>query len=156
MIQKRADDLTNSVHAYPARGLVVEDSRAVRTMVCRFLNARQIFTREACDGLIAWELVQRSRFDVIITDVEMPHWTGIDLVAAMRRSSDDWIRNTPVIVTSTVSTPEVCEAAREFYSTYFMPKPLVAGQLDVMLQLVATMQRDRQNRWSTTPINGVI
>jgi YesN/AraC family two-component response regulator len=108
-------------------------------MVCRFLNARQVVTREAADGLAAWELMQLARFDIVITDIEMPFWTGLDLVTAMRRSDDEWIRNTPVIVTSTVTRADVCEAVREFPSTYFMSKPLVSAQLDVMLRMVATM-----------------
>jgi CheY-like chemotaxis protein len=156
MIQKQTDNLPASLHAYPARGLVVEDSRAVRTMVCRFLSSRHVSTREAADGLAAWDLLQRAQFDVVITDIEMPFWTGLELVTAMRHSADEWIRNTPVIVTSTVTRSDVCEAAREFRSTYFMSKPLVVAQLDVMLRMVATMQRHGQRHWAETQFDDTV
>ena len=150
MIQKRTECQPANTNAYPGRGLVVEDSRAVRTLVSRFLHDRHIVTLEAADGVSAWEMIQRFSFDIIITDIEMPRWTGMDLVKAMRNSSNHWIRQTPVIVTSTVATPETWQAACEFHSTYFMSKPLSAGQLDVMLRLVATMQRLRDSRLNAT------
>jgi DNA-binding response OmpR family regulator len=144
MIQKRVDGPTNDLSVYPARGLVVEDSRAVRAMVSRFLIARHIIATESSDGLCAWHLLMKQRFDVVITDVEMPLWTGLDLVHAMRTSHNLWIRSTPVIVTSSLKSEAINDAVTSFPSTYFMPKPLEVAELDVMLRLVATMHRMRR------------
>lgn len=144
MIQKRVDGPTKDISVYPERGLVVEDSRAVRAMVSRFLVDRHIVATEASDGLLAWYLLMKQRFDVVITDVEMPIWTGLDLVHAMRTSHNLWIRDTPVIVTSSLKNLAIDDAVASFHSTYFMPKPLDVAQLDVMLRLVATMRRIRR------------
>ena len=144
MIQKRVDGPISDISVYPARGLVVEDSRAVRVMVRHFLLDRHIIATESSDGLFAWHLLMKQRFDVVITDVEMPLWTGIDLVHAMRASRDLWTRDTPVIVTSSLKNPAIGDAVASFHSTYFMPKPLDVAQLDVMLRLVATMRRIRR------------
>lgn len=144
MIQKRVDDPISDISVYPARGLVVEDSRAVRAMVSRFLVDRHIVATEASDGLFAWYLLMKQRFDVVITDVEMPLWTGLDLVHAMRISHNLWIRETPVIVTSSLKSSAIDDVVASFPLTYFMPKPLEVAQLDVMLRLVATMRRIRR------------
>jgi len=65
--------------------LVVDDLSTVRKVVARILaNIGVSNILQAKDGQEAFELVQRDRPDVIITDWEMPRLTGIELVKKLR------------------------------------------------------------------------
>ncbi|MEK7697560.1 MAG: diguanylate cyclase, partial [Pseudomonadota bacterium] len=56
----------------------------------------------AKDGAEAWELLQHSAaIELILTDIQMPHLTGHQLLVKIRKSDDVRLRNLPVIVMTT-------------------------------------------------------
>ena len=57
--------------------LVVEDNRLVRELVSNVLRLEGHEVVEACDGVIALEMLQTLRFDLVITDFVMPKLKGI-------------------------------------------------------------------------------
>lgn len=70
----------------PRRILCVEDEPAVREVLALHLRRQAYEVETAPDGLTAWQRVANdfARFDVIITDNQMPQLSGIDLVAKLR------------------------------------------------------------------------
>lgn len=70
----------------PARRkiLVAEDSITSRTLLKNILTAAGYEVQVAVDGAAAWEILQQNPFDVVISDVEMPHMNGFDLTAKIR------------------------------------------------------------------------
>ena len=60
--------------------LVVEDNRLVRELVSNVLRLEGHEVVEACDGVIALEMLQTLRFDLVITDFVMPKLNGIKFV----------------------------------------------------------------------------
>lgn len=131
---------------YPRRVLVVDDAKATRELFNHLLNRRGIQASFTEDGLEAWVLLQQKPFDVVITDVEMPRWSGIDLVRAMRESLYQRIRTTPVIVSSSIKSPRVLNTVRSYQATYLLSKPVTATRLDVLLRMIATVRR--RGGWS--------
>ncbi len=85
--------------------LVVDDSRAARRFVIRVLSnlGLQHFT-EAEDGLAAVAALQRSPFDLVVTDYNMPRLDGQGLLRYIRNESCQ--RQLPVLMV----TSESCEA----------------------------------------------
>jgi CheY-like chemotaxis protein len=59
--------------------LVVEDEPASLKILRRFLNHEGYETAGANDGLEAKELLGQSRFDLVLSDVKMPHLDGVAL-----------------------------------------------------------------------------
>lgn len=78
------------------RLLVVEDAAAVRTLVTRMLTSTGYSVESAEDGQQGWEALCAERFDLLITDHEMPRLTGLDLLRRVRSR----LRELPVIFTS--------------------------------------------------------
>src|SRR5262249_19647247 len=52
----------------------------------------------AVDGMDGWNKVRAEKFDLVVSDIDMPRMTGIQLVAAMR--GDQRLRDLPVVIVS--------------------------------------------------------
>lgn len=83
------------------RILVVDDSAITRGMVTRLLSAVGYDIRQAEDGLQALEVVRSEAVDLVLTDIDMPNMTGVELIREVRATKDH--RNLPIIVMSTRS-----------------------------------------------------
>jgi len=76
--------------------LVVDDSSTVRNLVEFVLDADGFKIFQAEDGLQAWDLLQRVKPSLVLTDCEMPKMSGIELVQRIRGS--DQFNDMPVIM----------------------------------------------------------
>lgn len=62
--------------------LLAEDQAMVRGALAALLRLNsQHEIHEAADGDSAWQLLKTDRFDVLLTDIEMPGRSGLDLAA---------------------------------------------------------------------------
>jgi len=64
----------------PGRILVVEDDRDLRQLNARALIHSGYAVDTAEDGAAGWEALQANRYDLVITDNNMPRLTGIELL----------------------------------------------------------------------------
>lgn len=67
----------------PARILVVEDNRDVRTLLRIELSMLHEVI-EAPDGLAGWKAFEEKRPDLVVTDLGLPGLNGLDLCARIR------------------------------------------------------------------------
>ncbi len=91
----------------PPRILVVDDSRMIRSMLLRLLEPLEAVVATAEDGAEALELAQSEPFDLVISDIEMPHMDGFELCRRLKQQPDT--QATPVIILSTIDTEESIE-----------------------------------------------
>jgi two-component system sensor histidine kinase and response regulator WspE len=96
MRSRRITDLesTRSVK----RLLVVDDSLTVREAERQMLENAGYEVDVAVDGLEAWSAVRLANYDLVITDVDMPRMTGIELVKRIR--SEGPRQDVPIIIVS--------------------------------------------------------
>ena len=80
--------------------LVVDDSMLIRYTVCCFLERRGFAVEFAADGAEALEVLARVRPDLIVTDLQMPKMSGMELISALKGK------------TETASIPIIIVAAR--------------------------------------------
>ncbi len=88
----------------PYRVLLAEDSPFFRQMIANYLSAAGYEVETATDGLEAWEKLQKESFDVLITDIEMPHMTGIELAKKIR--ADERLANLPIMALTSLASDE--------------------------------------------------
>jgi two-component system, chemotaxis family, sensor kinase CheA len=81
--------------------LLVEDSLVIRTQMTRILKAAGYTVIAANDGLEGWEKLKAGQFDLVVSDVEMPRWSGIELTNEIRKHSE--YQNLPVVLVTTLS-----------------------------------------------------
>jgi two-component system cell cycle sensor histidine kinase/response regulator CckA len=114
--------------------LVVEDDPVVRrisTGVLRELGYRVI---EAQHGLEALEVCQNANgsFDLIFTDVVMPHLGGPELVERLQSQN----RSFKVLFTSGFNEHPAVERSRRVGNIFFLEKPFTEEQLGAMVRRV--------------------
>jgi CheY-like chemotaxis protein len=105
-----------------ARVLVADDSRAVREAVARMLVADGYVVDIAEDGAQAWTMLHEVRYDLLVTDLEMPRLTGFQLIEKVRASRD--LGHLPVVVVSSKT-----ENAPHLRADAFLPKPVSRGDI---------------------------
>ncbi|MEW6777502.1 MAG: response regulator [Bdellovibrionota bacterium] len=110
------------------RILVADDASVMRRLLGHWLN-KMVFCQvvEAQDGLEAIRKVQEAQaagvpFDLVLTDVKMPHVDGIRLVEYVRGK----LANTqvPIVVITTFADPDLRDKALEAGANGYITKPL--------------------------------
>mgnify|MGYP006304828597 CR=1 FL=1 len=66
--------------------LVVDDEPRIRELLSDLLSGPTLQVSLAGDGLEAVRLLRRRRFDVVVTDLNMPGMNGVDLLRWMKRN----------------------------------------------------------------------
>jgi two-component system chemotaxis response regulator CheY len=121
----------------PLRVLVVDDSAAARLLVADAVLASgrrqglEASISEAVDGFEALRLLPRQKFDLVLTDVNMPVLSGLELIRLIRARPDQ--RHLPIIAISTERQPEDIQMAREAGADGYLAKPFEAATLDRLL-----------------------
>ena len=81
------DDDSMPAPAPPLRVLVVDDDELIRLFVNRVLSEAGYQTTIAVDGADAIAAAARGGFDLLLTDVVMPHMDGPELAARLRQDN---------------------------------------------------------------------
>ncbi len=80
------------------RVLVVDDSITVREMQRQLLESRGYVVDTAVDGMEGWNAVRLGQYELVVSDVDMPRMTGIELIELIRK--EERLRELPVIIVS--------------------------------------------------------
>jgi two-component system sensor histidine kinase and response regulator WspE len=80
------------------RVLVVDDSITVREVERQLLLHKGYDVAVAVDGMDGWNKVRGERYDLLVSDIDMPRMNGLQLVQAVR--ADERLRELPVIIVS--------------------------------------------------------
>ncbi|SRR6266571_3592148 len=101
--------------------LVVDDSITMRQMVVFTLTSAGHEVVEAADGNKALAAAKQRKFDLVITDVNMPGMNGIDLVQNLRGLPE--CKFIPILVLTTEAGAEVKQKGKGAGATGWIVKP---------------------------------
>ncbi len=107
------------------RILYAEDSMITREYAAGVLRSRGFHVVEASDGVEAFERLQVDRFDLLLTDLQMPRMDGFKLCAQVRK--DPRFKNLPIVVMSTLDTPETKRMALDAGADAYLVKSSFAA-----------------------------
>jgi len=94
------------------RILFAEDTPFFRTVVRRHLESAGYIVDVVTDGIEAWEKLKAGeRYDIILSDIEMPGMSGIELVQHIKK--DPGLASTPVIALTALGGEEQVKAGME-------------------------------------------
>jgi len=100
----RPGSLVAEKGAVPRRRiLVVEDSITARLLLKNILESAGYQVQTAVDGAEAWALLQHTPFDLVVSDIEMPHLDGFALTAKIR--ADKQRAALPVVLVTALEAP---------------------------------------------------
>ena len=103
--------------------LVVEDSPTMRQLIVFALKRIRGFQIvEANDGVDGLKKLSAQKFDLILTDINMPIMDGLKLVSMVR--NDPNYKDTPIIVITTEGATEDRERALALGANEYITKPI--------------------------------
>jgi CheY-like chemotaxis protein len=113
--------------------IIAEDHDDIRYVLTRSLQRAGHEVVAAADGAAALAAIREHVPQLVVTDVDMPHMTGLDLCRAIR--ADDGLKHIPVVLASGSLMPGD-ERAAEVGASATLLKPFLPAQL---LALVAAL-----------------
>ncbi|MBL9015410.1 MAG: response regulator [Myxococcales bacterium] len=109
------------------RALVVDDSRAIREAMTSMLGREGWIVDVAEDGARALQMTRQLRYDLVVTDLEMPELGGFDLIARLRK--DERFASTPIVIITSRANPEHRRRARDLGVLALVAKPITRRKL---------------------------
>ena len=109
------------------RILAVDDSASMRQMVSFTLKGAGYDVEEAADGKQALDLAKSGKFNLVISDVNMPVMVGISLIKELRTLAD--YKFTPILMLTTESTSDKKQEGKAAGATGWIVKPFNPDQL---------------------------
>jgi len=107
--------------------LAVDDSASMRQMVSFTLKGAGHNVVEAVDGVDALAKAKGAKFDLVISDVNMPNMDGITLIRELRALPG--FKFTPMLMLTTESTAEKKQEGKAAGATGWIVKPFNPDQL---------------------------
>jgi two-component system, chemotaxis family, chemotaxis protein CheY len=108
--------------------LIVEDSPMMRQLLVFALSrVKNVKVTEADDGVDGLRKLANGRFDIILTDINMPIMDGLKLVKRVR--TDPVHKDVPIIIITTEGAQEDKRRALELGANAYITKPIQAPQV---------------------------
>lgn len=117
--------------------LVVDDDENFARACVRMLEGWGYGVQTASDGGAALELAKNNHFDVVLTDINIPRYSGLDLLRAVRERD----RDVPVVLMTGGPGLDSARVAVEFGALSYLIKPLSSGELRDVLSRAVQMHR---------------
>lgn len=126
-----------------ARILVVDDEKKMRHLLSMMLASRGHTAEQAADGREAFDLLQRKPYDLVITDLRMPHMDGRELFRHMKSRGID----IPVIFITAFATVESAVESLQEGVVDYISKPFeedrILATVERTLRLSSILEQNR-------------
>ncbi len=119
-----------------AKILVVEDDDFFREAICDYLTNKKYEVTPALNALVARKILGVQDFDIVITDIQMPGLTGIELL--------EWSRThkpVPFIVMTGFSMLLETQSAFEMGAKEFLNKPFKNTELIAAIERILNFKK---------------
>lgn len=121
------------------------DSRQIRILVCDddavLLRMIELSLKEeklgevvvARNGREAMDILRTQNFDLVVTDIHMPHYQGEDILNLLRKEQR---KNTPIIMMSSDGDEDVIAIAKKLGVNEFVKKPIMRDEIRALVEVV--------------------
>ncbi|MEI7446849.1 MAG: chemotaxis response regulator CheY [Burkholderiales bacterium] len=121
--------------ASPLRFLIVDDFSTMRRIIRNILKEiGHADADEAEDGQVALQKLRASRFDFVVSDINMPNMTGFELLKAIR--ADDTLKDLPVLMVTAEARKEDIVLAAQSGASGYIVKPFNKATLEDKVQKI--------------------
>lgn len=119
--------------------LLVEDKESLRRVLRLTLENAGYSVTEAADARIALNQIASTRYRVVLTDLRMPHGSGLDVLRAARAADND----VPVIVMTAFGSIDEAVRAMKDGAHDFLQKPVDSNHLLLLVERALEQARLR-------------
>jgi len=115
--------------------LIVDDFSTMRRIVRNLLKESGFNDAdEAEDGVAALNKLRNSKFDFVVTDINMPNLNGFQLLAEIKK--DDKLKHLPVLMVTAEARKEDIVAAAQGGAAGYIVKPFTKATLEEKVTLI--------------------
>ncbi|HKB87194.1 MAG TPA: response regulator, partial [Ignavibacteriaceae bacterium] len=118
------------------RILVVDDEDIIRESLSYVLRKEGYNVHEAENGRVAYDMILKESYDLVVTDLEMPEMKGIQLLEEIKKLD---IHTVVVVVTAYGSLDTAIAALRSGASDYIL-KPVEFDELLIKINRLLEMK----------------
>lgn len=113
--------------------LIVEDSVTTRSLIRAVIEdmGEDFFTHEASSGFEALKMLPQERFDLIITDINMPDINGLELINFVK--TDSRYKHIPLVIVTTERSAEDRERGLALGASAYITKPFKPEDLQEVI-----------------------
>src|ERR671917_876847 len=119
--------------------LLVEDKDSLRRVLRLTLENAGYTVTESADARSAAQEINRAPFRLVLTDLRMPHGSGLDVLRAARSADPD----VPVIVMTAYGSIDEAVQAMKQGATDFLQKPVDSHHLLLLVERALEAERLR-------------
>ncbi len=117
--------------------LIVDDYKTMLRIVRGLLNQLGFANiDEATDGTMAWDMVQKKQYGLIVSDWNMEPMSGFEFLKLVRTNAAPNIKSLPFIMVTAESKTENIIAAKQAGVSNYIVKPFNAQTLKQKLEAV--------------------
>ncbi len=120
------------------RILVAEDNRLILDTVAHSLTREGYDITKAADGKECMTMLEGSNFDLIITDLYMPHFSGLEVISNLSSKIKNMV---PIMVLSASGAEENVLKAFDLGVDDFMVKPFSLIELNVRVKKLLALKK---------------
>ena len=115
--------------------LIVDDFSTMRRIVRGLLKEMGCHNAdEAEDGAVALNMLKNSRYDFVVSDINMPNMNGFDLLKAVK--ADDSLKHLPVLMVTAEARKEDIVLAAQSGAAGYIVKPFTKATLEEKVQKI--------------------
>jgi EAL domain-containing protein (putative c-di-GMP-specific phosphodiesterase class I)/CheY-like chemotaxis protein len=115
--------------------LIVEDETELAHMFATMLRAAGFESAHAADGRVALNMLRENAYDLVLTDLTMPHMDGMELLRNIREIDDEL----PVVIMTAAPALESAIRAVEFGVLRYLQKPVRSSELIAVTRQALTL-----------------
>lgn len=114
--------------------LAVDDSVSIRKSITFILSEAGYEITEAVDGVDGLEKAKADKFNLILTDINMPNMDGIELIKQLRQT--EGYKFTPIIALTTENQDSKMQEGKAAGATGWIVKPFTAEKLIAIVKKI--------------------
>jgi two-component system chemotaxis response regulator CheY len=113
--------------------LIVDDSKATRELLCATLEeVPRCEVTETSSGFEALKVLPRHRFDLIITDINMPDINGLELINFVKKNPV--YRDVPLFILSSENREQDRKRGLALGASEYLTKPFDPASLQTLVR----------------------
>ena len=113
--------------------LIVEDSKASREFIAATVESIDgLEAVQTASGFEALKILPRHRFELIITDINMPDINGLELINFVKKNPN--YRDVPLFIITTEGREQDRDRGMALGATEYLVKPFLPGSLEELLR----------------------
>ncbi|MDO9094041.1 MAG: chemotaxis response regulator CheY [Rubrivivax sp.] len=115
--------------------LIVDDFSTMRRIVRGLLKEMGCNNAdEAEDGVVALNMLKNSKFDFVVSDINMPNMNGFELLKAVK--ADESLKHLPVLMVTAEARKEDIVLAAQSGAAGYIVKPFTKATLEEKVQKI--------------------